>query len=271
MVITYRQPLTPQDPTLVYLYWICTLYSSKRGLGPTEQFNVTTSEVLPRITLDDFETGQLEWTIEICELEHSQLITKDIMRGRLRDLKKQHGDGLLCPHISFDDGQLMTPFDHRHCVCFREATMESPGGRDTSRNHNACCARRRRPETTAVFMHPSGWSELLHHFCSGRCWSGCQWILIGRWVFLRRIHKLSSLGSFWLFPTSRGPSFVRIRPDMVTKVAKDFIYLLDTDTYVSMQSLSKTKNAVQPERLLKLSELQNELDCRSSVSLETWI
>lgn len=48
-----------------------------------QRFSATRGEVPPRIAVDALETAQLEWIIEICELEKSQLITKDLLRSRL--------------------------------------------------------------------------------------------------------------------------------------------------------------------------------------------
>lgn len=153
----------------------------------------------------------------------------------------------------------MTPFDHRHCVCFREETVKRPACRDTSRSHDACCARRGRPETTAVFLHPSGYSDPLHHFLCNCCLSGYQWTLIGRRVFLRRLHKLPTLGCFWSLPTSGGPSFVRTRPDMDSFYANKIIRLLDTNTY-------------QGNRFSKQKMLCNQRGCWNSRNSKTnWI
>ncbi|KAF6812495.1 hypothetical protein CPLU01_14876 [Colletotrichum plurivorum] len=62
-------------------------------------------------------TGSITWTLPVCMVETDQDVTDRFLLEKLSVLKRSHGDGLLCPHFTFDDSRLLRPFDPRECSC----------------------------------------------------------------------------------------------------------------------------------------------------------
>lgn len=143
----------------------------------------------------------LEWKLIVCQLQPTQVVTKDLLRQGLKRLQRDHGD-LCCPHLRFtDEDVFMLPFNINRCACFRDpAVMDNkchwhpPSGPQSDHARRFCCAChvKDNPNLIGRFMVHDGWQhQQVHHhslFC-GRCSFKYLWrleendvvVLLGSW------------------------------------------------------------------------------------------
>ncbi|KAK1464006.1 hypothetical protein CMEL01_12767 [Colletotrichum melonis] len=56
------------------------------------------------------------WCLPVSHVTEKEQVTDIGLYQELRALGQEYGD-LLCPHVTYDDGQLLRPFDPRSCSC----------------------------------------------------------------------------------------------------------------------------------------------------------
>ncbi|KAF9871256.1 hypothetical protein CkaCkLH20_11177 [Colletotrichum karsti] len=141
-------------------------------------------------------TYLVEWTLPVLEIPRNERVSDQDVRRALEGLGEMYGD-ILCPHFTFRNGQLLRPFDPRHCVCFGHDTRVGGGGTnydsDSESGIHAFSCRKRRcqlpgdPSKRTFISHPYGSSMRRHDVECGCCKTTYSWKRKGGHVFLQRV------------------------------------------------------------------------------------
>lgn len=185
------------------------------------------------------------WTVEVCRLGKSEVVTKELLRDSLGDLKNRIGDEVLCPHVSFEGPELLEPFNRHHCACFRKPDA---GGRQACLEHPTdypastfCCACRNKAHHHAgSFMggqsDRDNWRHdypVKHEWSCPVCSAYYCWNLEKRSVTLRHVRGLH--GVDFVRPSSKVARF-RIRPQ--TWNLRCWVIALDSATFEGGEALN---------------------------------
>ncbi|KAF6820585.1 hypothetical protein CPLU01_12728 [Colletotrichum plurivorum] len=183
------------------------------------------------------------WTVEVCRLGKNQVVTKQLLRESLDDLKNRIGDEVLCPHISFEGPELLEPFDWHHCACFRNPDAgEKQACLKHSPDHYSsgfCCACQNRTHQHAgSFMgghsDRNRWKSkyyVQHQWSCPVCFAYYSWNLEKRSVTLRHFQSLQPMDVLQL--SSEFPRF-RMKPETLWS----WVNKLDSATFEGGEALN---------------------------------
>lgn len=137
--------------------------------------------------------------LQVCTIEPTQIVTKDFLREKLKQLR--HFDQLLCPHAAtFDDDFLMRPFGWDRCFCFMQPVNGKQlihhhsyhdKGSDLSRRKCCACANHLVPENMGRFMALN--SPGYHSMSCSKCLAEYEWSMEGKAVMLSVHRRLLDL------------------------------------------------------------------------------
>jgi hypothetical protein len=141
------------------------------------------------VALEGRTCFERRWEIEVLELDPRAELTKEGLRQTLAAQRENLG-AFLCPHIKFDDGQLLLPFEHGNCACFggpqpeghqflRHGTWKKTGSwRYSCRNHKAD-----NPRLAGTFITDDSYTRHHGYECS-QCLCEYSWHRQGGKVYL---------------------------------------------------------------------------------------
>ncbi|KAF6811302.1 hypothetical protein CMUS01_13303 [Colletotrichum musicola] len=195
----------------------------------------------------DYDHGSCysTWTVEVCRLGKNQVVTKQLLRDGLSDLKDRIGDEVLCPHVFFEGPELLEPFRWHHCACFRSPDAE---GKQTCLRHSTdyfaskyCCACRNKTHQHAGrFMgghsHQDDWKHdyfVTHDWSCPICFAHYSWKLDKRSVTLRHLRGIYDICVAQ--PSSNVPRF-RKKPQAWN--LRSWIIALDPATFEGGEGLN---------------------------------
>ncbi|KAF4781634.1 hypothetical protein HER10_EVM0001390 [Colletotrichum scovillei] len=138
----------------------------------------------------------LHWCLPVFRVSEKENVTNIRLSQELRAFGQEYGD-LLCPHVTYDDGQLVRPFDPQSCACLGvDSRVGAVSGAKSpvegcKFGWRSCKSMARENERDKSMFIPFGAEDCHKVECRG-CDTTYQWHRFDADVFLSR----RSLGDF---------------------------------------------------------------------------